>query len=81
MRRWSDVAAVGGVICELFNPVKLANLSMGFRIPHFHCHVYPQYDEDDPYPLIDVTEGDVRLGDEAWDRRVAGMSERLGGVS
>lgn len=34
---------------------------MGFRIPHYHCHVYPQYEDDDPFRLIDVTTGEVRL--------------------
>src|SRR5438067_13096656 len=37
----NDVAAAGRAIAALFQPVKLANLSMGFRIPHYHCHVYP----------------------------------------
>ena len=49
---WNDVAKVGEVIYELFNPVKLANLSMGFRMPHFHCHVLPQYQDDDPFGML-----------------------------
>lgn len=74
---WSDVAHVGSVISELFQPVKLANLCMGFRVPHFHCHVYPQFQDDDPFRLIDVTEGDVRLNDDDWKARVRSMQERL----
>jgi diadenosine tetraphosphate (Ap4A) HIT family hydrolase len=74
---WNDVAAVGRVIADLFKPVKLANLSMGFRMPHFHCHVYPQYDGDDPYRLIDVTEGAVRLEQAAWAERLAAMQGLL----
>ncbi len=57
----------------MLRPVKLANLSMGFRTPHFHCHVYPQYEDDDPYRLIDVTEGQVRLGEAQRAERIATM--------
>jgi diadenosine tetraphosphate (Ap4A) HIT family hydrolase len=74
---WSDVAAVGRAISEMFRPVKLANLSMGFRTPHVHCHVYPQYEDDDPYRLIDVTDGDVRLNEVEWAERVATMRRLL----
>lgn len=74
---WTDVATVGRVITDLFRPVKLANLSMGFRMPHFHCHVYPQYAGDDPYRLIDVTEGTVRLEPAAWAERLAAMQGLL----
>lgn len=76
-RFWTDVAAVGSAISDLFQPVKIANLSMGFRMLHFHCHVYPQYSSDDPYRLIDVTEGDVRLAEGSWEKRLEMMRERL----
>jgi hypothetical protein len=48
---------------------------VGFRIPHDHCHVYPQYENDDPFRLIDVTEGSVRLGDREWSRRLTRIRE------
>lgn len=67
---WNDVAVIGEVIFGLFQPVKLANLSMGFRMPHFHCHVYPQYQHDDPFRLLNPQDGDVRLSEAAWDERV-----------
>lgn len=74
---WNDVAAVGRTVTTMFRPVKLANLSMGFRTPHVHCHVYPQYEDDDPYRLIDVTEGSVRLDEAEWVERVATMRHLL----
>lgn len=72
---WNDVAAVGQVIAELFQPVKLANLSMGFRMPHYHCHVFPQYEHDDPHRLVDVSEGDRRLDDAASAHRLHTMRD------
>lgn len=72
---WNDVAAVGEAVSVLFRPVKLANLSMGFRMPHYHCHVYPQYDNDDPFRLIDVTEGEEGLGDPEWEARLTRVRE------
>lgn len=74
---WNDVAEVGHALTELFQPVKLANLSMGFRMPHYHCHVYPQYQDDDPFRLIDVTEGDVRMDEAAWADRLEAMHRLL----
>ena len=67
---WNDVATMGEVIYELFDPVKLANLSMGFRMPHVHCHVLPQYQHDDPFSLLDPQDGDVRLPEAQWAERV-----------
>lgn len=68
-----DVAAIGQVIAELLAPVKLANLMMGFRMPHVHCHVYPQYQDDDPYRLLSPQDGDVRLSDVEWDDRLSAV--------
>jgi diadenosine tetraphosphate (Ap4A) HIT family hydrolase len=76
---WSDVAMIGRAISGLFQPVKLANLSMGFRMPHFHCHVYPQYQQDDPFRLIDITEGNVQLADDDWKVRISSIQEFLAG--
>ena len=50
--------------------MKLANLMMGFRMPHLHCHVYPQYRHDDPFSLIDPQDGDVRLSISDWCDRL-----------
>jgi len=74
---WTDVAAVGKVVTELFSPVKLDNLVMGHLCPHVHCHVYPQYRSDDPHALINVQEGDVRLGGDEWDARLRAMRDLL----
>lgn len=72
---WTDVAVLGEVVSSLFRPVKLANLTMGFRMPHFHCHVYPQYERDDPFGLLNPQEGDVRLDGSAWDDRLRLVQE------
>ena len=53
--------------------MKLANLSMGSRMPHVHCHVLPQYADDDPFALIDVSAGSVRLEEAALAARVEAM--------
>jgi len=66
-----DVAASGEAIGDVRKPVKLANLMMGFRMPHVHCHVYPQYPDDDPFALLNPQDGDVRLSQEEWSDRVS----------
>ena len=51
-------------------PCKLDYLVMGHLCPHVHCHIYPQYDHDDPHALINVKDGDVRLTVERWQDRI-----------
>ena len=74
---WSDVAVVGRAVSEVFDPVKIDNLVMGHRCPHVHCHVYPQYATDDPSGLVDISAGQVRLGDAERRRRVAEIRARI----
>lgn len=76
-----DVAAIGQTISQLFAPVKLANLMMGFRMPHLHCHVYPQYGRDDPFALIDPQDGDVRLSSAEWCDRLNSIRASFAGHS
>ncbi len=75
---WSDVAKVGGVVAEMFHPVKVDNLVMGHRCPHLHAHVYPQYGDDDPFTLLDISAGSVRLSDAQQRDRVDAMRVALG---
>lgn len=70
---WNDVAVLGQVIADQLDPVKLANLSMGFRMPHVHCHVLPQYRDDDPFGPLDPQAGDVRLSPSAWQERLTSL--------
>ena len=65
----TDIAALGATINELFQPVKIADLSMGFLCPHLHCHVFPLYSDDDPHALINVREGDHYLSEDEWKER------------
>ena len=74
---WGDVAALGQAIGDVLQPVKLANLSMGFRMPHVHCHVIPQYPADDPLGPLDPQAGDVRLAPEAWAERIDALRARF----
>lgn len=67
----TDTAALGATINELFQPVKIANLSMGFRCPHLHCHVFPLYSNDDPHALINIKEGDHYLSEDEWTKRLS----------
>jgi diadenosine tetraphosphate (Ap4A) HIT family hydrolase len=73
----TDVAALGATVMDLFAPVKIANLSMGFLCPHLHCHVFPQYRGDDPHALIDIKEGDCSLPDDQWASRITQMKTLL----
>lgn len=72
-----DLAAVGEVLSELLAPVKLANLMMGFRMPHLHCHVLPQYRSDDPFGPLDPQHGQIRLSEQDWSNRLLAIRSGL----
>lgn len=76
---WNDVASVGRAIAELLQPVKIDSLVMGHLCPHVHCHVYPQYESNDPHSIdhINVQRGDVRLSPNDWRERVDALRARL----
>lgn len=74
---WRDVAAVGRTVVALFSPVKLDYLVMGHLCPHVHCHVYPQYEHNDPHALINPQDGDLRLDDVEWTQRISAIRRHL----
>lgn len=74
---WSDVAAVGRAVTKVFRPVKIDNLVMGHRCPHVHCHVYPQYENDDPFKNVDISAGQVRLDHDERARRIGCLRQQL----
>ena len=57
---WADVATAAAAIRRVFEPRKLDYLVMGHRVPHLHCHVYPQYEDNDPLYNVNIWDGDVR---------------------
>lgn len=57
---WAEVRITSRAISDLFSPVKLDHLSMGHRCPHLHCHIYPQYENNDPFQNIDISVGNGR---------------------
>ena len=75
---WDDVAAVGHAITLEFRPVKLDLLIMGHRCPHLHCHVYPQYLDDDPFEPVDISAGTMRLTPLAQTQRLRALRRHLG---
>jgi len=58
---WSDVQRAGRAIETVYAPRKIDYLVMGHRMPHLHCHVFPQHVEDDPKRNVDISDGPVML--------------------
>lgn len=56
---WADVQRAGGAIGQRFAPRKIDYLVMGHRMPHLHCHVFPQHSSDDPKRNVDISDGPV----------------------
>lgn len=78
-RFWSDVQRAGRAIHATFEPRKIDYLVMGHRMPHLHCHVFPQHSVDDPKRNVDISDGphlrpiallrdDARALRAAWER-------------
>lgn len=74
---WIDVADLARTIQRLFAPVKLDYLVMGHLCPHVHCHVFPQYADDDPHGLLNPRSGDVRLNQADWKERLEEVRDTL----
>ncbi|WP_102193059.1 HIT family protein [Microbacterium aurantiacum] len=56
---WQDVQRAGRAITAVFAPRKIDYLVMGHRMPHLHCHVFPQHSENDPKRNVDISDGPV----------------------
>lgn len=74
---WSDVATVARAIDEVLEPVKIDYFVMGHRMPHVHCHLYPQYRGDDPTHNPDISEGDLELGPTGTEQRVSQLRRAI----
>lgn len=77
---WADVAVTSRAIADMFDPVKLDHLSMGHRCPHLHCHIYPQYRQNDPFHNVDISAGEVRPSEDALTARATLLAGRIGGL-
>lgn len=64
---WRDVQRAGRAIEEEFAPRKIDYLVMGHRMPHLHCHVFPQHATDDPKRNVDISDGPVQPEPEALE--------------
>lgn len=74
---WLDVQRAGIAVGQAFEPRKIDYLVMGHRMPHLHCHVFPQHAHDGPKRNVDISDGpttppitelrnDVKRLREAW---------------
>lgn len=54
---WADAQRAGRAIQAVFEPRKIDYLVMGHRMPHLHCHVFPQHSSDDPKRNVDISDG------------------------
>ena len=54
---WGDVQRAGRAVATVIEPRKIDYLVMGHRMPHLHCHVFPQHAEDDPHRNVDISDG------------------------
>ena len=50
---------------------------MGHRCPHLHCHIYPQYGNNDPFQNIDISAGDVRPRVKDLSHRASMIAARI----
>lgn len=64
---WSGVQRAGRAVETTFAPRKIDYLVMGHRMPHLHCHLFPQHHDDDPTRNVDISDGPVFLPPNAFD--------------
>jgi diadenosine tetraphosphate (Ap4A) HIT family hydrolase len=73
----ADIALVGRAVSQAFAPVKIDTLMYGHLCPHLHCHVLPQYRDDDPRANPDINAGELVLAPAEQQARVRMLGERL----
>ncbi|KAB1864669.1 HIT domain-containing protein [Microbacterium algeriense] len=87
---WTDVQRAGRAVESVYAPRKIDYLVMGHRMPHLHCHVFPQHHQDDPKRNVDISDGPVTLAPgelkdavhalgRAWSTTATGATVRSGG--
>lgn len=74
---WAGVARAGRAIDDTLHPTKIDYFVMGHRMPHVHCHLYPQHLTDDPFRNPDISDGDTALTLEATRSRVTQLQLAL----
>lgn len=62
---WLDVQRAERMIARVYAPRKIDYLVMGHRMPHVHCHLFPQHSTDDPKRNVDISDGPVFLTSDA----------------
>lgn len=72
-RFWTDVQRAGNMIASVYEPQKIDYLVMGHRMPHLHCHVFPQHSTDDPRRNVDISDGPVFLSPDVTLREVQSL--------
>lgn len=70
---WLDVQHAGRAIEQVYEPRKIDYLVMGHRMPHLHCHVFPQHASDDPRRNVDISDGPVFLSSDAMAGEVQSL--------
>lgn len=73
----TDLARLGRALHDIYRPVKLDQLIMGHLCPHLHCHVFPQYPEDDPHANPFIHDRVLELPDTEQLARVQALRHAL----
>lgn len=58
---WSDVQRAVRAIAHVFRPKKIDYFVMGHRMPHLHCHLFPQHAADDPKRNPNISDGPLHI--------------------
>ena len=74
---WREVAAVAQALDRLYQPAKINYAVFGNLCPHVHCHVVPQFAEDDPTRPLNMQEREVLLSPAEYTAQVSALREVL----
>ena len=72
---WSDIQRAGRAVQDVYEPRKIDYLIMGHRMPHLHCHLFPQHASDDPERNVDISDGPVFLPSSELDEAVSSLRD------
>jgi diadenosine tetraphosphate (Ap4A) HIT family hydrolase len=76
-RFFKDVAKAAKAVKEVFEPIKIYYGIFEGRCPHFHCHIIPQYKNDDPYAPLSMNQKKVTLEDKDYAKIIRNLKDLI----
>ncbi len=74
---WEEVSIVASAVNKVYKPIKINYTIYGNLCPHIHCHIFPQYVENDPHASIDPHKKEVMLSLKEYEEVIHALQQNI----